>query len=322
MGTFPDFSGKKRIIFIDNVSSEFAKNYGGVYPNAVFFTNDTDIQSGNQINQIWKGGEPYANYVTVDENSNSIEIDGNIIRLSIDRDGCLRFTSGYSWYWYCNYISIGNIEELEKDDYGNKLKNKIFGQENLPSISNSINEVSSIRPGWNYITSDNNITNPHNENSEELKKFLAENMTCIVENDNLSGIHLLGVPLYSPHRHILSLGLLTDENVFKHPVYSNLNLICINVILPKTLVDNGLGLYDDFGNVNFISNAADTQMIQNKELPNSKGIYYYYIGQRNKSGVKYSLYTIIIATESKYNDIIGNVNMNFNLSLYIQSENK
>jgi len=311
MGTFPDFSGKKRIIFIDNVSSEFAKNYGGVYPNAVFFTTDDD--NGSQVNQIWKGGEPYANYITVDENSNSIEIDGNIIRLSLDRDGCLRFTSGYSWYWYVDYISyLGDIQSKED------LKTVIFEQQNLPSLSGANMTPNLPIKGWNIITNDNNITKPGttSENSPEFKEYLSSITSDIIRNEN--EVVVKGRQFYSPHgSYILKLGTLHSENIFRYN--DTLTFIPINIIVPTTLLENKLGLYDDLSYTNFF----ETAMIQkDNELPDSKGIYYYNLGTRNKGGVQYNLYTIIIATEMPYDDILDKVDMNFNLSLYIKSNNE
>jgi len=318
MGTFPDFSGKKRIIFIDNVSSDFAKNYGAVYPNAVFFTQDTDGET--DVNEIWKGGQPYANYITVDENSNSIEIDGNIIRLSLDKDGCLRFISGYSWYWYVGYISYSH----EGDITNNELKKIIFNQQNLPSINKA--NMNSNRPvsGWNIITNDNNITNP-NIDSPEFESYLST-ITSNVERYDETEIKITGNQFYSPHcdddeysshnEIILNLGKIHEENIFKYN--DKLTFIPINIIVPTTLVSKGLGLYDDLSYTNFFENAISN----NYKLPDSKGIYYYNLGPKNKAGVKYNLYTIIIATEMPYDSIVNEVNMNFNLSLYIKSNNE
>ena len=314
MGTFPDFSGKKRIIFIDNVSSDFAKNYGAVYPNAVFFTKD--IEGESNVNEIWKGGQPYANYITVDENSNSIEIDGNIIRLTLDKDGCLRFISGYSWYWYVDYISYPHNNDISKDE----LKNIIFNQQNLPGI-NKANMAPNIPVnGWNLITNDNNITKP-NIDSPEFESYLSSITSNVVRNEN--EIKITGKQFYSPHydkynshnERILNLGTLQTENIFKYN--DNLIFIPINIIVPTTLVSKGLGLYDDLSYTNFFEDA-----ITNHELPNSKGIYYYNLGERNKGGVKYNLYTIIVATEMSYESILDNVDMNFNLSLYIKNDNE
>ena len=315
MGTFPDFSGKKRIIFIDNVSSDFAKNYGAIYPNAVFFTKDTDGET--DINEIWKGGQPYANYITVDENSNSIKIDGNIVRLSLDKDGRIRIIKGYSWYWYVDYISYSNNSNITKDE----LKNIIFGQQNLPSI-NKANMTPNIPiNGWNLITNDDNITKP-NTDSPEFESYLSSITSNVERNENK--IEITGKQFYSPHydkykshnERILNLGTLRPENIFKYD--DNLIFIPINIIVPKTLVLKGLGLYDDLSYTNFFEDAS----VKNHELPDSKGIYYYNLGERNKGGVKYNLYTIIIATEMPYESILNNVNMNFNLSLYIKNSNE
>lgn len=126
----PQLIEKQRIIFVDNVTSEFAQKFSEVYSNAVFFTDNQEI---------WKNGQLYSKVIGVDETANSITVNGTTYKLVIESN-LLKFKTDFAWYWY-----VG----------GNK---KNFDQ--LPGIDD---KTGTNEEGWRFITNDEKIINNYTD---------------------------------------------------------------------------------------------------------------------------------------------------------------
>jgi hypothetical protein len=224
MNNFPDFSGKKRIIFIDDVSTTFAQEYGKIYTNAVFFTNN---------NEIWKNGVPVANHITLDNNkSEFVGNNGVVYRLSL-QDGLLSITNNDIIYWY---IGISSVES-----------------KNAPSLS-SVKSYQNNDYGWYFLSSENIIFANESSDKDRWKAYMyfdEQNGTkewSDGANPLFSSSFNYGTEnnQYAPQRNI-NFGNL------RHIPAEDYGAFKIDLILPKVVVDKyNVGLYDDYALRNFL----------------------------------------------------------------------
>jgi hypothetical protein len=184
----PNLIEKQRIIFVDNVSSEFAEEYSKIYENAVFFTND---------NEIWKGGKLFSKIIGIDESSNSIVINGTTYRLVIESN-LLKFKTDMSWNWYVT------------------ANRQTFS---IPAIE--LQDTDSELEGWRFITNDIGIIDS-NIQTLQYNPFYAE-FDPATQKFNVDIDNMKMPPIYS--RHYISKEIVFDEQDFLVNGETNIYLV-------------------------------------------------------------------------------------------------
>lgn len=207
----PNLIEKQRIIFVDNVSSEFAEEWSKMYSNVVFFTTN---------HEIWKDGSLYSKIIGVDENANTIEVNGTIYKLVIESN-LLKFKTDFSWYWYVG----GNKPNMDTPPQ-------------VLDVGNGPNE------GWRLITNDESIIR-----NVEVDDMYNPWLTSFDSASNtFKATNGIGKPLYSPYAEGTTI-IEFDEKQF---VNGETN---IYLFLPYDFVTNyKIGLYDAIGETNFLPN--------------------------------------------------------------------
>lgn len=206
----PQLIEKQRIIFVDNVSSEFAEEWSKLYSNVVFFTTS---------HEIWKDGNLYSKIIGVDENANTIDVNGTIYKLVIESN-LLKFKTDFSWYWYVGGNKINMDTPPPVYDVGNGSKE-----------------------GWRLITNDESII--RNKDVQDIHNpWLTSFDTKTNKFNAKNGI---GKPLYSPYIDGTTI-IEFDEKQFVNGNETNIYLF-----LPYDFVKNyNIGLYDAIGETNFL----------------------------------------------------------------------
>lgn len=309
MNNFPDFSGKKRIIFVDNVTREFAINNGKLYDNAIFFTTN---------NEIFKGGEGIANYVTVNPNFNTFNGPNSLkYTLSIDNNGVLSIHSGNVWLWYIGMQKWNESQPLMNSNWSN-----------YPNDDN----------GWFLITTDSNITEKVNgevdkgiwwagREYEINKENGVENI--IIPSNKRQAWKPFSNPLYSyDFDYKNSQGDQITEtckiNLGNIDGYSTVldngnSIFRIDLLLPTIMVDSyKIGLYDDLENINYLEEAKkyDSEAFRNNIESLNPGIYYtqHSTSVEYPGGIQYYWYKIFVITSLPKSEL--NKAMYFDMHLY------
>lgn len=277
----PVFTNIESITFVDNVTTEFARQYSNLYTGVLFFTNN---------NEIWKDGKCYSNIISIDPNANSFKFEDAQYKLALE-SGVLKVKIDTALYW-----------GIFGDNNDDNIFNKIIG---APSINADSICLDNKEFGWRFITDDLSIINS-TLNAFEKNPFGKGN-NPIFDPSQIVDISENSEEIEYKDKEIIFFN--NKEGVDN-----------IHIFLPKILVDNyKIGIYDDMDGCvfNSIDNSTVTIYTESDNEEYIQNEKKYEVGKFNGQENSLNYFNIDLNNLTDINNYINFLDKTNDYSKYI-----